>query len=151
MQIKACVHDLGLFFSEFWHENTHFWRPGGHDRVFVSMVAAPLIRRTDRSIIMWCIRAYQELAQVRSLFMKWILSSRRQTDRCWAMQLLGFQGCHSDGAFFNNPESKTWTKGCHYDNPKVVTGLSLWRCLFFNNYTGLTSRDKYATVYWWQP
>ena len=39
--------------------------------------------------------------------------------------LLGCQGCHSDGAFFNNPESKTRTKDCHHDNPKVVTGLSL--------------------------
>ena len=62
-----------------------------------------------------------------------------------------------NGAYFNNPESKTRTKGCHLDNTKVVTGLSLRRCLFHNSFwlSKLTTLTTFwmttIKLFYWQP
>ncbi len=72
-----------------------------------------------------------------------VVNELSKSSQYWS--LFGCQGCHSDGAFSNNPESKTRTKGCHYDNPKVVTGLSLgchWDGPFFNMAPNLGCQDE---------
>ena len=46
-RVKTCIFTHN--FPVFCHENTHFWRPGGHDRVFVSLVAAPLYLICERT------------------------------------------------------------------------------------------------------